>query len=210
MTEKLEILTGTQIQIDLPLFKKKIDSLLIRFNFSEYLILKLPPLTLEETSLYFSSGNDLILRFLHEGSIKAFKTTVISTVLNPYKLLFCAFPAEIRDHNLRKSPRIKCFLPASIIKEESNYDGIIVDLGKGGCLFSFNVESMKRHLFKPNDNSLISFKIPGVKEDLKIDCIIKNTKRETEGLSLGLQFVEISNLIINNLNEYITLALSFL
>ncbi len=93
------------------------------------------------------------------------------------------YPDNIEKINLRKSERIKIFLPGRLRVGEDIYIGAIVDLSKDGCLFT-----MEPGEIVPDQEGILQVDLPGGDTLEKLPCGVKNVWMESGKTNVGLVF----------------------
>ncbi len=99
---------------------------------AQYLVLRGNRGSLDGIKLDY--GESVIVRYLHEGVVYAFRSFVLHMALKPEKLIFLAYPqAGLQRHSLRQAQRLACTLPCRINLDEEPRLGLLVDLSATGC-----------------------------------------------------------------------------
>lgn len=98
-----------------------------------YLVLRELPATYGNMDFILRYGEQVVLRFLQEGTIIGFRTYVLNMVKEPERLLFVAYPKEVQRYALRRADRIKCTLPCQLYVLGVQLPGIVADLSETGC-----------------------------------------------------------------------------
>jgi len=75
---------------------------------------------------------DLIVRFIDDGVVYAFKASIIDIVTSKVQLLILEYPTEICARSLRKEPRYDCTLRAKLLSDIQQ-EGLLKDLSYSGC-----------------------------------------------------------------------------
>lgn len=79
------------------------------------------------------AGASSIIRFLSEGVIYGFYTSLLLKYTSPVPLWIWRRPFNVEQLNLRQSGRIKTILPATLEDGHGEGDLLVVDLSEGGC-----------------------------------------------------------------------------
>jgi len=209
-TNIFELLPGKLLDLELnhPV-KVRIKLPLIGYSIGKYIIVKYPS---EQKVGNFNDvlieGNVVISRYLLEGDrgeCFAFRSTINYITQFPEKLLILSYPKKIESRQLRLHQRITTKLPASIMlinesvgHEDVKINGIINDISTKGCGFTFKSESAnvtvnKRDIFigvSVNDG-----------EDVKIPARVCNSRNENGIVSVGVQFDDGDQQVINLLDR---------
>lgn len=131
---------GTDISMELPGASARIKSGLIGIEPDRFLILRLP--VTNEIMHKCEPGSKAILRYLFNGAVVGFTSSIIQVYSNPISVCFLEFPKSAERINLRKDKRVKCFFPGIANYEGIELPGAILDLSASGCRF-FIEESLQ-------------------------------------------------------------------
>lgn len=99
----------------------------------EYIMVSMPPhLLINE---FLREGKLLTVRYMNESNVYGFRTSVISLINVPAKLLFCEYPDTLEQVQVRGSTRIACCIPVGVAmpNETALLDGMIIDISAKGC-----------------------------------------------------------------------------
>jgi c-di-GMP-binding flagellar brake protein YcgR len=170
----------------------------------QYLIFKMPDTSkvpfLKEAML---ETNPLVVRFLAEdnsGEILAFRCAIKWVVGYPVKMIFASFPEKIESRQLRSESRAITRVPAKIFSEiesanddgelvEVSVPGVIVDISKTGCRFTFNAPKSTTGV--KSKEIQVQLSLEGQNEPLVLSGEICNQKKNESTFSLGIKFVDI-------------------
>ena len=136
-------------------------SVLIGMEYGQFLIVKPPPLPEFPASLY--QKNQTVVRYFYAGRAYGFRTTLVSLIREPVRLLILAYPETIESLNLRKNERYACRLPAGVVlnlsgDEPENWQGYITDISADGCRFECStLDGKKPAKLNVGDAAEISF-----------------------------------------------------
>jgi c-di-GMP-binding flagellar brake protein YcgR len=202
--KRISIEIGTQMQIQIEGFASRVKGILVGIETNEYLIIKLPYTSIDwqllKTKLF--KGNQIIVRYLHKGTIFGFQSTVLDVIFTPAKLIFAKYPSIIEEHNIRAYKRVNCFLPAKIKVDEVENEGSIQDISQAGCRYV--TKNIKRLSSLETDKQItITFQFPGVEGSHNLSGKIKNIKKDSDEIGIGIEFVEITPEIQTKITEYI-------
>lgn len=132
----------------------------------------------------------VIVKYVHKGRVWMFKVSLIKALTSPSPLFFFEYPGVIHFHELRQNKRTAIFIPCTfhLYGDESVY-GNIIDISIKGALFQY-VHRASRVLPPLDINQEISLRclLPGVKEEQKIDCWIRNINIDVTETRVGIEF----------------------
>lgn len=199
-----QFIPGTIIDVEASKPKgARFKSRLIGVDPGNFLILKMPDLTrapfLKEALV---ETNPLVVRFMAEdnsGECLAFRSAVKWLVGYPVKMLFIAFPENIETRQLRTQSRAQTRVPAKILSEiesvnvagemvEVSVPGVIVDISKNGCRFTFKAPKNTKGLKSKDVQVQLSL---GEQDSLTIPGEVCNQKAENDNFSVGIKFTQL-------------------
>lgn len=169
--------------------KGSMKSEVVGYSFDNYIIIRAPAIPGIRNKVL--DGKDVIVKFFFDGIVYGFKSDVLNYVTKPESLLFINYPAYIEKVEIRSHSRILCNLPAAVYIKESNLEGIIFDISKGGCrlnIYNFNYSLVKN--FAIEEEVRLNFYLPTDTEPLDIKSRAKNINSSSDNVSIGLQFSE--------------------
>jgi c-di-GMP-binding flagellar brake protein YcgR len=137
----MDILCGSKVLVEFPTFGDRLKGDMVGGLRNEYLIVALPLVAGIRDRC--REGNLLTFRYMSEGAIVGFRSSVIQYLVKPYSLLFIEYPKRLEEHQLRRSKRVSCSFPATLKVGDRAFKGVIVDISSGGCQF-FYESSIKR------------------------------------------------------------------
>ncbi|MFO7760541.1 MAG: flagellar brake domain-containing protein [Thermodesulfobacteriota bacterium] len=188
MGKKLSVNIGTTVKLEVEGVEYPLQSGIVGLEKEKYIILKAPePFRRIEHKLY--PDNELIVRYISDGTVYAFQSKIIEYISSPLRLLFIEYPKVIEHHELRGQKRIICHLPAKIIANEIENLGCIFDISKKGCRFILH-KNKNPNLIKIEINKGINLKcvFPGSNEVIYIAGQVQNLKKTYNELDIGIIF----------------------
>jgi hypothetical protein len=195
--ERVVLLLGMKLQIEVQGASGRFTSSVRGLEPGAYVLASIPPRReLVDTSDLLVNGIKAVVRYMHNGMVFGFKTTIMGAVYSPARLLFLEYPNVVESYNLRSYARVPCFLPAKIKLGSSEIDGAVVDLSKGGCQVRIFEMNQLRHGVVPtsgNEELILSLQLPGAESNVSLNGKLKQIKKAREWLAAGICF--------NDLNE---------
>lgn len=186
----------------------RFKSILIGMKTDEYLIVKTPLMPPDKSfgiNTKVIKGNELIIRYIHEGVIFGFRSKIIGRISDPKRLIFVEYPSVVERHELRSQKRVECILPVEILCGNAKNQGTIVDLSIGGCCCSVKQAVVGKEVgLKAGDAVNIMAQFPGVEGQKEMSGIVKNVKGNIDELLLGIVFDDLDVGISEIVNEYIS------
>lgn len=201
---RLRIELGNQLLIQIEPDEARLKATLVGLEPAEYLILRVPGLAQLQKRL--QAGSEIIGRYAHCGMVYGFKAGVLGYILQPFRLLFVSYPRVVENINLRRSPRIDCFLPGEVTIGETGYHGIITDLSLGGCKFLMK-QSDACGLPASVQDEAIRLRMQLIGEASVDDFIGKIRSISVDAAKgkafLGIQFTDTGTEAVGHLQKYI-------
>lgn len=197
--KRINLEMGTELQIELSDVAMPLYSTLIGMDTDEYLIIKSPtPYNMVKQKLY--RGNEIVVKYLYNGTIYAFQSKLIEPISKPFKLLFLEYPKIIEKHELRSFKRAKCFFPAKMIFDKRDCTGLVLDISRRGCRIQIQfVPGESYPIFKIDEQINLYCKFPGIEGDIEISGTLRNLKKTKHEATLGISFSKTNPEEINNI-----------
>ena len=197
--KRISLEMGTELHVEIANVAMPLSSSLVGMTADEYLVITAPmPYQLVKQKLY--KGNELIVKYLHNGTIYAFQSKLIETITKPFRLVFLEYPRIIEKHELRASKRAKCFFPAYFIFDTNKFTGIVMDISKRGCMLHIQIfpgEALPS--FRIDEEIRLYCKFPGVEGDIEIAGLLRNIKKSKKEATLGISFSKSNPETINTI-----------
>jgi len=200
---------GITFRLQIEERRRRISCELIGIDEGKYLIVKMPPLhTMENVSNLMAKGTEIAVKYMYKGTMFGFKSQVIELIHNPFKLVFMKYPEEIESLDFRGNERVVCFLPANVKIAENIIEGGITDISRAGCLFVIEAPEQEDriNLLELNNEIKIGFYLPGIEGELCIDSKQRSVKKDDDGTSIGVEFVNMDSSVQEKLFGFISKA----
>ncbi len=202
--KRISLEMGTELQVQIADVAMPLYSCLVGMDADEFLIIKAPsPYQLVKQKLY--KGNELIVKYLYNGTIYAFQSKLIDAISKPFRLVFLEHPKIIEKHELRSARRARCFFPAHLVIGTETYAGIILDISRQGCRLQIQFPPGDAPPpFRLDEQIRLLCKFPGIEGDVEILGALRNIKRSRQEATLGLGFSKTTPEAINRIiTDYI-------
>ncbi len=188
MGRKLSVNIGTTVKIEVEGVEYPLQSSVVGLEEEKYIILKAPDPSLKIEHKFYPA-NELIIRYISNGTVYAFQSRVIEYISSPLRLLFIEYPRIVEHHELRGQKRIICHLPARIIVGETENAGCIFDISKKGCRIILH-RNKNSSLIKAEVKKEVTLKcvFPGSNEVIYISGRIQNLKKTYNEMDIGIAF----------------------
>ncbi len=187
---RLNLDIGTPLHINIQGLEIKIKTKLIGMESWEYLIIK-APVGYAGIRNKMVEGNKVVVRYLREGSIFGFEAYILTVIDKPTSLLIIDYPRNIEEKSIRKAERKDCYIPCTIIIDNEESDGTLVDISTGGCQCVAPNHKSDEYSGPENGSSVkISFELPTEDEQIVLEGLIVNTAEYHAAARLGIKFSE--------------------
>lgn len=188
---RLAIELGTEVLIESPRVAGKLKSALVGMIPNQCLILRAPELSqIGPLHTLFPDGESIVARYLYEGTVFGFRSSVLGTIIDPVHLIFLSSPSSVQEHNIRASQRLDCFIPCLVGVYGKEGEGTILDISKTGCQCLVRTGTIGDVALEVGKNTAASlrFRLPGVEQDERIQGHVRRAMRDELRVSLGISF----------------------
>lgn len=198
---------GSLLQVEIKGIPSRYQTTFIGMELYEYLIIKEPAFPRKIRVSGFKHklfpGNEITVRYIYKGSVFGFQTKLIEALYTPKRLLFIEYPKAIEKHNLRSTKRIDCHLPAITEIKDIETQGIILDINESGCRCLIKAtENVKLPVVQNDDQITLRCHFPGNQDEQMVSGLVKNIKRKSQKMTLGIQFHEMTVELHNMIEQY--------
>ena len=185
-TTQLNIELASDLLLQFKGVKGFFPSYLIGMKPDVFLIIKTPTIITSEDLL--SEGSSLAVRYTFLGDVYKFKTLVLGTNQEPFKVTFLKYPGVVEKIEFRDSQRVHCFFPATLVYGKTSINGMITDISQGGCKFRTDaIEQIEGLLLKKDGEVSLQFELLGSQGAKTFHGKIKKVEFDTK-FALGIGF----------------------
>jgi len=201
-SEGIYIDIGTQVYLEIEGVNFSVTSVFIGMLKDEFMIVTLPKRYKSvQNKLY--PGNKIVIKYLFDGSVFAFQTSVIETITNPIKALAIEYPRVVQQRELRTVKRNYVVIPGRVEAKKTEFPIVVFDISKNGLKFKFNENKHNLTSLKENDLVRVYCQFPGASEEAGVLAVVRNVRREQGQLSVGTEFQDISKAFLNPLMHFL-------
>ena len=201
---------NTVLQLQVQGYPNRLKSYLVGREEGRYLIIKMPMVGNPEE--IFAKDKELVVRYVHQGSVFGFRSPIMLPILDSFNVVFVKFPKKIEDYNLRTHKRFECSLPARLEVVTRHQDrklrfkGVVGDISKGGCKATISLEELGwgKEPLKIQSAIAMFLSLPGVEGELFLPGAVRSISQDSEVLSLGIQFVDLSGNSQSQLDKFLS------
>ncbi len=202
----LEIEVGGKLMMDLTGIPDKLHSFFVGYVKKRVVITMVPLVPDVNRSTLLENlyrGNSVTVRFIRQGTVLGFSTTVAHVTFTPIPLLFLEYPNTIESYNLRKDNRLVCLFPVTVVLNGREQSGALSDISKSGGSIVIPIKDDQPGDFSIDD--VIHFRCPLLFGDpqAEVPGKIKRVHKNGTKVELGLKFNNIGDDLSRRISEYI-------
>ncbi|WP_319583131.1 flagellar brake protein [uncultured Pseudodesulfovibrio sp.] len=198
---QLRVSLGKNVVIRVPGADQSYRGRIVGLEPYEYLIVsvRLPGRIRDQLAL----GGEIIVKYVHQGTVYGFKSTTFNAVTSPTSLIFCAYPTVIEKVELRRDTRTKCSIDARLLTEDAEYECLIANISSTGCKITVRAcarDSIAR--LEGGDTMMIAANL-GIEGSLKLPIVVRNIKREQGLHVIGAMFLDLNEIEQERIGTYL-------
>lgn len=195
---------GSRIKLEFPHLDTRFESIMVGMLQDHYLIVTNPQ-PFANLAEKLSLEQRVIIKYVQKGRVWMFKAMLLKTVESPFQLLFFEYPVVIHYHELRESKRSAIFIPCTFhMADEPELYGTLIDLTMTGALCQIR---RKTDLSPPQidiaDAIILRCLLPGIKEEQKINGIVRNLTVDNSETRIGVEFADLPSHLANTIGKYL-------
>ena len=193
---------GTELSIQLGESGPKFKSRLVGMEEDLYLVARLPQPS--QLSDKLAPGTDLIMRYVHFGSVYGCFVTVRGVIRLPYPLLFLSLPSQVQCIELRRMKRVACMIPSRIQTAQWEQEGMVRDISTGGVLFTSKAPHGKRGPeMEIGESVILGFPMLGMDGVQEFTGRIRRASVDRNELKLGIEFEDLPEETAARIQAYV-------
>lgn len=193
---------GTQVYIEIEGVNFSVTSIFIGMLKDEFMIVTLPKRYKSVKNKLFP-GNRMVIKYLYDGSVYAFQTSVIEMITTPIRALALEYPKVVQQRELRVAKRNSVVIPARVEAKKTDFKVVVFDISKTGCRFKYNDNKTNITTLREGDILRVFCQFPGVSDEIGALAVVKNMKREKGQLSIGTKFEDITQTFSTSLMHFL-------
>lgn len=198
---QLEVVPGKEVIVRVPGLKQSYRGKIVGFDPFDFIIAKVRLPSNVRNDLAF--GGQLVMKYVHKGTIYGFKASVQNVVTSPSSLVIFDYPDMIEKLDLRQTSRHKCSIDAVLHTTDDEVDCLVVNVSESGCKISARAGSRSILTNTKVDDALIVSMNLGKAGELKLAVAVKNIFREKGIVYFGCMFLDISKQEMATINTYL-------
>ena len=201
-SEGIYIDIGTIVYLEIDGVNFSVTSVFIGMLRDEFMIVTLPKRYKSVKNKLFPS-NKMIVKYLYDGSVYAFQTSVIETITNPIRAIAIEYPKVVQQRELRISKRNSVVIPGRVEAKKTEFPMVIFDISKQGCRFKYHNDKSNITSLREGDLLRIYCQFPGVVDEIGAMATVRNVRREKGQLSVGAEFQNIAKTFLTPLMHFL-------
>lgn len=201
-SEGVYIDIGTRVYLEIDGVNFSVTSIFIGLLADEFMIVTLPKRYKSVKNKLFP-GNKMVVKYLFEGSVFAFQTSVMEIITTPIRALAIEYPKVVQKRELRVVKRNHVVIPGRVEAKQTEFSVVINDISKKGCRFKYIDKKGAMNPLRDGDILRIYCQFPGVSEEIGAMALVRNASREKEQLIIGAEFEDPSKAFLNPLMHFL-------
>ncbi len=201
-SEGIYIDIGTKVYLEIDGVNFSVTSIFIGLLKDEFMMVTFPKRYKSVKNKLFN-GNKMVVKYLYEGSVFAFQTSVIETITNPIRAIAVEYPKVVQERELRVVKRNNVVIPGRIEAKKTEFPTVVFDLSKNGCRFKYNENKSDFAPLREGDVLRIHCQFPGITDEVGCMACVRNVSRERGQLSIGAEFEDITKTFMDPLMHFL-------
>ena len=201
-SEGIYIDIGTRVYLEIDGVNFSVTSIFVGLLRDEFMIVTLPKRYKSVKNKLFP-GNKMVVKYLFDGSVFAFQTSVMEIITTPIRAIAIEYPKVVQKRELRVVKRNQVVIPSRIEAKNTEFSAMVNDISKKGCRFTYidNVSNMTS--LREGDIMRIYCQFPGVADEIGAMACVRNVTREKNQLLVGAEFQDIPKSFLNPLMHFL-------
>ncbi len=201
-SEGIYIDIGTKVYVEIDGVNFSVTSIFIGMLQDEFMIVTLPKRYKSVKNKLFP-GNQMVVKYLFDGSVFAFQTSVIELITNPIRALALEFPKVVQKRELRGVKRNSVVIPARVEAKKIELSVVVFDISKSGCRFKYKGDKSTLSPLREGDLLRVYCHFPGATDETGAMACVRNVRREQGQLTVGAEFQDITKTFLNPLMHFL-------
>lgn len=201
-TEGIYIDIGTRVYLEIEGVNFSVTSIFVGLLTNEFMIVTLPKRYKSVKNKLFP-GNKMVVKYLYDGSVFAFQTSVMEIITKPIRALAVEYPKVVQRRELRVVKRNQVVIPGRVEAKQTEFPVVLNDVSKKGCRFKYIDDKTSMTPLRENDILRVYCQFPGVTEEVGAMACVRNVIREKNQLIIGAEFQDVSKTFLNPLMHFL-------
>jgi hypothetical protein len=198
---QLNVAPGKEVIIRIPGREQSYRGKIVGLDPYDFVIVKVRLPSAIRKELKF--GGDVVIKYVHQGTIYGFKAMVHNAISSPAPLLFFEYPDVLEKLDLRKTQRTKCNIDGMLHTTNDEAECMIINVSELGCKISARAGGRNALKDINVDDALIVAMNLGSSGELKVAIAVKNISLDKGIISLGCMFLDISKEELATILKYL-------
>ncbi|MBU1194936.1 MAG: flagellar brake protein [Proteobacteria bacterium] len=201
-SEGIYIDIGTRVYLEIEGVTYSVTSIFIGLLKDEFMMVTFPKRYKSvKNKLYV--GNRMVVKYLFEGSVYAFQTSVIEVITNPIRAIAIEYPKVVQKRELRVVKRNNVIIPSRVEAKKIEFPAVVFDISKRGCRFKYNENKSNFSPLREGDILRLYCQFPGISDEIGCMATVRNVAREKGQLSIGAQFEDMADSFLTPLMHFL-------
>lgn len=201
-SEGIYIDIGTKVYLEIEGVNFSVTSIFIGMLRDEFMIVTLPKRYKSVKNKLFPS-NQMIVKYLYDGSVYAFQTSVIEVITTPIRALAIDYPKVVQKRELRSGRRKSVVIPGKVEAKNAEFPVVVFDFSKSGCRFKYHDNKSTITSLREGDLLRLYCRFPGFPDEIGTMACVRNVKRDGGELSVGAEFQSAPKNFLNPLMHFL-------
>ena len=198
---QLSVAPGKEVIIRIPGREQSYRGTIVGLDPYDFVIVKVRLPSAIRKELKF--GGDVVIKYVHQGTIYGFKAMVHNAISSPAPMLFFDYPDVLEKLELRQTQRTKCNIDGMLHTTSDEAECMIINVSELGCKISARAGGRNALKDINVDDALIVAMNLGSFGELKVAIAVKNISLEKGIISLGCMFLDISKEELATILKYL-------
>jgi len=185
---QMEFKSGQLCLVQFEVKGQRYKASVIGMDAYKFLALRLPMAPGIQTRL--RPGGTMLVRMEQGGTVYAFTSEILSSVLRPAPVAFIVYPQVVEGLQFREHKRTRCMLPATVKGQHLQSTGLVTDISLGGCRVVVDWRDKDRVFNIMTGDSLELGMNLDDSGAVPVPSLLKSVKETKRHYTLGLQFSE--------------------
>jgi len=187
--QRLALEFGLSLKLEFEALDSSLDSSLAGMVPEKCIIVATPP-SFIFTNTPLERGSAILVKYRYMGKLCLFNSRLLRAIDMPQHLLFLQYPEVIHYHEMRKAVRTATYIPCAVeLSGRQQVFGAFIDLSGSGGLCQIKTKNNKELPdVKIKEEVELRCLFPGLKGEQKIEGIIRNMRKSSEDVHIGIQF----------------------
>lgn len=198
----LNHLCGVTVSIQLGTKKSKHYCKCRGVSGNSFILIQQPPSATAKNQL--AATRDIVVRYVLDGAVWGFKSTIIRVMDTPFDLVFIAFPDRIERYSLRACERTEVVIQAEFSISGLVIKSIIRDLSGSGCRLVILAEDRGNlPLHQLEQSGILTFLTDIPEERVSVECKVVRIASDRERTELGIAFDESNKATLDKITRFV-------